>query len=426
MQDVLRDIAPTDRLRAAINLGNPVLAQLNIQSGEPMGVSVDLARELGRRLGTPVDLVTFDSAGKVCEALQSDAWDVAFLAIDPIRAAEINFTTPYLLIEGTYLVRSNSPIRSIEELDNEGVRIAVGKGAAYDLYLSRSLKKAELLRAPTSAAAIDLFMAEGLDAAAGVRQPLAAYARTHPGVRVIPGKFTAIQQAMGTPKNRPVGAAFLQNFIEEMKASGFVAAGLERSGQTDAELAPLNEEEKTMPRIKYQPEDMDKPEDLVASIRARRGGTLLNLDRMLLHSPPFAKGWNEFLREVRCGLSLSPKLRELAICGVAVLNGAEYEFHHHAPEFIKAGGTVAQVEALRNFETAANESDIFDAAECAVIQLTLEMTREVQVSDSTFASVKSSLPDDQSMVELVGVIAAYNMVSRFLVALGVKPEEIGA
>jgi len=178
-----------------------------------------------------------------------------------------------------------------------------------------------------------------------------------------------------------------------------------------------------MPRIKYQPEDIAKPEDLVSSIRARRGGTLLNLDRMLLPSPPFAKGWNEFLREVRNGLSLAPKLRELAICGVAVLNGAEYEFHHHAPEFIKAGGTVAQVEALRNFETAANESDIFDAAERTVIQLTLEMTHGVKVSDSTFASAKSSLPDDQSMVELVGVIAAYNMVSRFLVVLGVKLEE---
>jgi alkylhydroperoxidase family enzyme len=177
-----------------------------------------------------------------------------------------------------------------------------------------------------------------------------------------------------------------------------------------------------MPRIKYQPADIDKPEELVASIRARRGGTLLNLDRLLLHSPPFAKGWNEFLREVRNGLSLSPKLRELAICGVAVLNGAEYEFHHHAPEFIRAGGSATQVEALRKFEIAANETGIFDIDERAVIQLTLEMTLGVQVSDVTFASVRTTLPDDKSLVELVGVIAAYNMVSRFLVALGVQPE----
>ena len=177
-----------------------------------------------------------------------------------------------------------------------------------------------------------------------------------------------------------------------------------------------------MPRIQYQPADIDSPEELVAAIRARRGEALLNLDRMLLHSPPFAKGWNEFLREVRSGLSLSPKLRELAICGVAVLNGAEYEFHHHAPEFIKVGGTAAQVEALLNFEAAANETAIFDAAERAVIRLTLEMTREVQVGDNSFAAVRAALPDDRSMVELVGVIAAYNMVSRFLVALGVEPE----
>jgi alkylhydroperoxidase family enzyme len=178
-----------------------------------------------------------------------------------------------------------------------------------------------------------------------------------------------------------------------------------------------------MPRVQYQSADIDTPGELVAAIRARRGGTLLNLDRMLLHSPPFAKGWNEFLREVRSGLSLAPKLRELAICGVAVLNGAEYEFQHHAPEFIKAGGTAAQVEALRNFAGAANEMALFDAAERAVIRLTIEMTRQVQVSDHTFVAAKAVLHDERELVELVGVIAAYNMVSRFLVALGVEPEQ---
>ena len=181
-----------------------------------------------------------------------------------------------------------------------------------------------------------------------------------------------------------------------------------------------------MPRIQCQPADIDSPAELVASIRARRGGTLLNLDRMLLHSPPFAKGWNEFLREVRSGLSLAPKLRELAICGVAVLNGAEYEFQHHLPEFIKAGGTAAQAEALRDFAGAANETALFDAAERAVIRLTIEMTHQVQVSDEAFAAVQSAVPDDQSLVEMVGVIAAYNMVSRFLVALGVEPEQAEA
>lgn len=177
-----------------------------------------------------------------------------------------------------------------------------------------------------------------------------------------------------------------------------------------------------MPRIQYQSADIETPKELVSSIRARRGGTLLNLDRMLLHSPPFAKGWNEFLREVRTSLTLAPKLRELAICGVAVLNKAEYEFLHHVPEFMKAGGTAAQVEALRNFEAAANEASLFDNTERAVIRFVLEMTRAVQVSDGTFAAAKNALPDDQSLVELVGVIAAYNMVSRFLVALEVEPE----
>jgi len=242
IDEVIRDLAPTGRMRAAINVGNPVLVQLNMQSVEPVGLSVDLARELGRRLAIPVDLITFDAAGKVLEALKLSAWDLAFLAIDPVRATGINFTTPYVVIEGTYLVRSQSPMWSIEDLDNEGVRIAVGKGAAYDLYLTRSLKKGELLRAHTSAAAIDLFISEGLDAAAGVRQTLVAYARTHPEVRVIQGKFTTIEQAIGVPKGHPAGSSYLQIFIEEMKASGFVASGLERSGQTDAEVAPLKEQ----------------------------------------------------------------------------------------------------------------------------------------------------------------------------------------
>jgi alkylhydroperoxidase family enzyme len=177
-----------------------------------------------------------------------------------------------------------------------------------------------------------------------------------------------------------------------------------------------------MPRLPYQPADLAQPAEIVDAIRARRGGQLLNLDRMLLHSPAFAKGWNAFLREVRTGLELSPKLRELAMCVVAVLNGAEYEFHHHAPEFIRAGGTEAQVLAMREPEVAARNSALFDAAERATILLTLDMTRKVEVSDATFTAVRSALPNDQLVVELVGVVATYNMVSRFLVALGVEPE----
>jgi len=176
-----------------------------------------------------------------------------------------------------------------------------------------------------------------------------------------------------------------------------------------------------MPRLPYVPADLSEPAELVAAIRARRGGSLLNLDRMLLHSPRFALGWNGFLREVRGGLSLDPRLRELAMCVVAVLNGAEYEFVHHAPEFIAAGGTQAQVDAMREPDRAMGDTLLFDPVERAALALTVEMTRKVQVDDATFAAVRARLGEQQT-VELVGVIAAYNMVSRFLVALGVDPE----
>ena len=237
-QDVVKDLAPTGVLRAAINYGNMVLAQRDAATGAPAGVSVDLARELARRLGVAVDLIAYDAAGKVFDAAKSAAWDVAFLAIDPVRAAEIDFTPPYVLIEGTYLVRKDSPIRSIEDVDREGVRVAIGKGAAYDLFLTRTMKKAQLVRLPTSAAAIEYFASENLDAAAGVKQPLVRYALSHPETRVIDGRFMAIEQAMGTPRGRSAGWRYLCDFIEDVKASGFVARGLERSGQHDAVVAP--------------------------------------------------------------------------------------------------------------------------------------------------------------------------------------------
>ncbi len=232
------ELAPTGKLRAAINFGNPVLAQKDPATGEPRGVSVDLARELGRRLGVPVELVTFDAAGKVFEALKRGAWDIAFLAIDPARATEIAFTAPYVVIEATYLVPADSPLRTIEDVDREGVRVAVGNKSAYDLYLTRTLKRAQLVRVPTSPAAIDVFLKDKLEAAAGVKQPLVQFAKTHPNVRVMDGRFMAIEQAMGTPRGREAGARYLREFIEEMKASGFVARGLERSGQGDATVAP--------------------------------------------------------------------------------------------------------------------------------------------------------------------------------------------
>jgi len=232
------ELAPAGKLRAAINFGNPVLAQKDPATGEPRGVSVDLARELGRRLAVPVELVTFDAAGKVFEALKTGAWDVAFMAIDPTRASEISFTPPYVVIEATYLVPADSPLRTIEEVDRDGVRVAVGNKSAYDLYLTRTLKRAQLVRVPTSPAAIDVFLKDKLEAAAGVKQPLVQFAKTNPNVRVLDGRFMAIEQAMGTPRGREAGARYLRQFIEEMKASGFVAKGLERSGQGDATVAP--------------------------------------------------------------------------------------------------------------------------------------------------------------------------------------------
>jgi polar amino acid transport system substrate-binding protein len=235
---VVRGLALHGRLRAAINFGNITLAQRGDDGGEPRGVSVDLAHELGRRLGVAVELVVFDAAGKVFDALKTDAWDVAFLAIDPARSAEIAFTPPYVLIEGAYLVRDGSPFGTPDDIDRDGVRVAVGAGAAYDLYLTRTLKKASLERRSTAVEAIDAFLAEGFDAAAGVRQVVEAHAARHPGLRVMPQGFMTISQAMGMPRGREACVGFLADFIERMKSSGFVADALARSGRADATVAP--------------------------------------------------------------------------------------------------------------------------------------------------------------------------------------------
>ena len=236
--DVVKELAPTGKLRAALNLGNGVLVQGPPQ--DPRGVTVDLSRELGKRLGVPVEFVTYEAAGKVFAALKSGAWDVAFFAIEPVRAAEVEFTAPYVLIEGTYMVLKDSPLKVVADVDRPGVRIAVGVGSAYDLFLTRNLKNATLVRAKTGGgrAMIDLFLDEKLEAAAGVKQPLVEYAKTDPRVRVMDGRFQVIEQAMGTPKGRSAAAKYLRAFVEEMKASGFVADALKRSNQPDAEVAP--------------------------------------------------------------------------------------------------------------------------------------------------------------------------------------------
>jgi polar amino acid transport system substrate-binding protein len=236
--DALKELAPTGKLRAAINYGNGVLAQKG-PDGEPRGVSADLSRELAKRLGVPLEFVTFTAAGKAFEAAKENKVDVLYVAIEPVRAADVEFTPPYVLIEGAYLVPKDSPLREPADVDQPGIRISVGENSAYDLYLKRTLQHATLLRAAGGCCKnIDLFRAEKLDAAAGVRQPFAEYAKQHPDVRVMEKAFQEIRQAMGTPKGRLAAAAYLRAFIEEMKASGFVAEALKRSNQPDAQVAP--------------------------------------------------------------------------------------------------------------------------------------------------------------------------------------------
>lgn len=236
----LLELAPKGVLRAAINLGNPVLVRKDPATGTLSGVTVDLSRELGRRLGLGVEFVEYPAAGQVVEALPRDAWDYCFLAIEPARAKEIDFTAPYVLIEGSYLVPADSPLKAVDEVDRPGTRIAVGPNAAYDLYLSRTLRHASLVRAATGGAdaVIDKFLRDKLEAAAGIRQPLVAYAKTNPAVRVLDGRFMEIRQAMGVPRGRPAAHACLRSFVEEMKRTGFVARSLAESGQHDAMPAP--------------------------------------------------------------------------------------------------------------------------------------------------------------------------------------------
>jgi len=229
---------PTGRLRASINLGNPILARRG-DDGEPAGVSVDLARAFAQSLDAPLELVAFDSAGRSVEAVSNDRADIGFFAVDPERGAGIAFTAPYVLIEGAYLVAQDSPLRDNAEVDRPGVRVAVGKGSAYDLYLTRTLAHAAIVRAPTSPAVVDIWREQGLEVAAGVKQQLEADARRVGGARLLPGRFMVIRQAMGCPRSRPTEAArYLAEFVERMKATGFVAEALRRHGIAGATVAP--------------------------------------------------------------------------------------------------------------------------------------------------------------------------------------------
>jgi ABC-type amino acid transport substrate-binding protein len=236
---MIQSFAPTGKLRAGINVGNPILAKLDAATQQPVGVSVDLATELAKRLGVPVEFVVFDAAGKSVEALSTEKVDIGFFAVDPMRADAIAFTAPYVLIEGSYLVHKNSPLQRNEEVDRPEHSIVVGKGSAYDLFLTREIKQAKLVRSPTSPTVVDMFVAEKHDVAAGVKQQLESDAKRLPNLRLLPGNFMVISQAMGVPKKRGADAEkFLRNFVEDMKTSGFVQKALERHKIEGASIAP--------------------------------------------------------------------------------------------------------------------------------------------------------------------------------------------
>lgn len=232
------DLAPTGKLRVGVNYGNPVLARREPGGGELRGVVVDLARELGRRTDLPVELVGFESAGKMVEGLRANAWDIAFLAVEPGRQGEIDFTAPYIEIEGTYLVPPGSAFRAIRDVDRYGVRIGVSGKSAYDLFLTRTLKHAQLVRASSPEAAFELIMAGEVEVLGGVRQHLEANSSKLAGSRVLDGRFMAIGQALGIAKGRDAGLRYLREFIEEVKASGWVARVLEKSGVQGVSIAP--------------------------------------------------------------------------------------------------------------------------------------------------------------------------------------------
>lgn len=230
---VVTDLAPDGVLRACINLGNPVLAQGT--PAAPAGVTVDIAREIGARLGVPVELVCFDAARKSLQAMLAGQAGICFLAIEPAREADVAFTAPYVLIEGVFAVPGQSPLATVADVDSSGVRVGVKAGSAYDLFLSRTLRRATVVR---GAEGTEVFLAQNLEVAAGIREPMTEFVADSPAFRLIEGSFMQIRQAVGTAKTkRPQTTRFLRDLVEELKATGFVARALRRSGQS-AVVAP--------------------------------------------------------------------------------------------------------------------------------------------------------------------------------------------
>jgi polar amino acid transport system substrate-binding protein len=227
-QKAKEELTPHGKLRVGVNLGNFLLVNKDPATGDLRGVVPDLAAELARRLGTTAELITYPGAGQVADAAGTGAWDVGFIGAEPQRAAVIEFTLAYVEIPATYLVPAGSSIRAIEEVDRPGVRIATAARSAYDLYLSRNLKHAQLVRAEGLPASYDLFVKEKLDALSGLLPRLTSDVERLPGARILDGKFTAIQQAIGTPKSRTAAAAYLREFVADIKVSGLVSSLIEK------------------------------------------------------------------------------------------------------------------------------------------------------------------------------------------------------
>ena len=234
-QAVRSDLISNGKLRVGINFGNALLTKRDPQPG---GIAVDLARELASRLGVPLEIVSCESAGALADSASKGAWEVGFLGAEPQRANEISFTAPYVEIESTYVVPVDSPLKTIADVDRPGVRIAISAKSAYDLYLSRTLKHATLVRTQGSPAALKLFITDKLDALAGLKPLLIGDVEKTPGTRLMEGRFSVVQQAVGTPKGHDAGAKYLCEFVEDVKASGLVARVMEKNGIRGVSVAP--------------------------------------------------------------------------------------------------------------------------------------------------------------------------------------------
>jgi polar amino acid transport system substrate-binding protein len=232
------ELTPTGTLRAGINYGNVILARKDPATGELSGVAIDLARELARRLDVSLTIVGYDTVGAMVDGAKAGAWEIAFLGSDPARAGEITFTAAYVELQATYLVPAASPLRTIADVDREAVRVAAPARANYELFLTRSLQRAQLVRAPGADAALDLLAAGKVEALAGLRQALIGAAAKLPGSRILDGQFMAVQQSMGVPNGRDAAAKYLRGFVEEAKASGLVARAIEKTGAAGVSVAP--------------------------------------------------------------------------------------------------------------------------------------------------------------------------------------------